>query len=54
MTSTLQRGTAAPDDLLYFTDPARAAIDCALLAYTAPLLATLPRATTTLSSCSPG
>jgi len=43
VTSTLQRGTAAPDDLLYFTDPARAAIDCALLAYTAPLLATLPR-----------
>ncbi|OOL32676.1 alpha/beta hydrolase [Rhodococcus rhodochrous] len=43
MTGTTQRGHTAPGRLLYFTDPARAAVDYALLAYSAPLLAALPR-----------
>ncbi|MGV9869652.1 esterase/lipase family protein [Rhodococcus koreensis] len=46
MTGAPLQGTAAPGDLLYFTDPARAAIDYALLAYTAPLLAAFPRGDT--------
>lgn len=43
MTSTPQRGNTAPGHLLYLTDPARAAVDYALLASAAPLLAAFPR-----------